>query len=67
MKIYVDKNSSDYIEISEDRLGSVDLSIRTKTNSRKSIIVTAKVSSDSLDKLISGLVILKSRLSDEQE
>lgn len=67
MKVYIDKESSDYIETREDGKGSVDISIRAKTDNLSSVIITAKMNSDVLDKLIANLILLKSKvIIDEQ-
>lgn len=65
MKVYID--GSDYIEAKNDGRGSVDLSIRTSSNEKKSIIITAKLDSEVLDKLISNLIILKSKVISEEK
>ncbi len=66
MKVYVDKDSSDYIETKEDGRGSVDISIRAKTDQSSTVIITAKMNSDVLDKVIANLILLKSKvISDE--
>lgn len=61
MKIYVDENRSDYIEVKEDGRGSVDISIRAKVDT-SNVIITAKMNSESLDKVIAQLILLKSRV-----
>ena len=66
MKIYVDKDASDYIETKSDGRGSVDLSIRAKADNSSSVIITAKLNSDVLDKVIANLILLKSRTLNEK-
>ena len=66
MKVYLDQETSEYIETKNDGMGSVDLSIRTSTGRDNSIIITAKLDDDILDKLISNLILLKSRLPHEK-
>jgi len=67
MKMYLDKESSDYIEVKNDSKKSVDLSIKTNTEDKKSIILTAKLDGDVLDKLIANLILLKSRIPHVKE
>jgi hypothetical protein len=62
MKVYVDKETSDYIETKDDGKGSVDISIRAKTDSLSSVIITAKMNSEVLDKVIANLILLKSKV-----
>ena len=66
MKVFIDRENSDYVEIKNDGAGSVDLSIRTKKDSNSSIIITAKLNDEVLDKLITNLIILKSRAINEK-
>lgn len=66
MKIIVDKEAGDYLEIKSDGMGNVDFSVRTKTEVSKSIIITAKLNPEILDKLITNLIILKSKVVHEQ-
>ena len=65
--MYLDKESSDYIEVKNDSKKSVDLSIKTNTEDKKSIILTAKLDGDVLDKLIANLILLKSRIPHVKE
>jgi hypothetical protein len=67
MKVFLDKDSSDYIEVKNDNRGSVDLSIRTSSDLSSSIIITAKLNQDVLDKFIANLILLKSRALVEEE
>jgi len=67
MKIIVDRNSFDYIEVKGDGRGSVDLSIRAKSDKSSSVVITAKMSPDILDKVIANLILLKSRSLNEKE
>jgi hypothetical protein len=64
MKIYVGKNSSEYVEAKTDGRGSVDLSIRTSVE-KKIMLITAKMDVDSLDKLIAHLIVLKTKIMAE--
>ena len=65
MKIFID--GSDYIEAKTDGLGSVDLSIRASSDDKSSLIITAKLNSELLDKFITDLIILKSKIPSEQK
>lgn len=64
MKVFIDKDNHEYLEVKPDGAGNVDLSIRTSENS-KGVIITAKLKREILDKLISNLILLKSKLSNE--
>lgn len=64
MKIYVDSDSGDYVEAKSDGLDAVKLSIRAKTSQNSSTIITASLGSEELDKLISNLILLKSKIKD---
>jgi len=66
MKVYVDKDTSDYIQAKGDGRGSVDLSIRAKADGSSSVVITAKLSPDVLDKIITNLILLKSRALNEK-
>ncbi len=62
MKIILDNDSRDYVEIKEDNHGNVNLSIRTKKDPKTNIVISAKLTPDLLDKLITGLVTLRTKL-----
>lgn len=64
MKVFIDKDNHEYLEVKPDGFGNVDLSIRTSENS-KGVIITAKLKREILDKLISNLILLKSKLPNE--
>lgn len=64
MKIFIDQNS--YIETSKNKQFA-KLSIKTKKNNDTSIIVTADLDEDKLDKLISELVSLRTKIQVEHE
>lgn len=64
MKIYIDKDNYDYLEIKSDGSGNIDLSIRT-TQSEKNMIITAKLNQHAIDKLIANLVLLKAKSTNE--
>jgi hypothetical protein len=66
MKVYIDKDNHDYIEIKKDNDGNVDLSIRTKKDKKTGLVITAKLDLDSLDKIIANLILLKSRIVNEK-
>lgn len=66
MKIFLDKDSNDYIEIKTDGFGNVDLSIRGKKELNTSMIITAKLNNDVLEKFITNLIILKSKVVNEK-
>jgi len=67
MKVFIDKENSDYVEIKEDEKGNVNFSIRTKKNDNTNIIITAKLNEDILDKIIANLILLKSRNANEKK
>jgi hypothetical protein len=60
MKIFLDVENQEYLEVKSDDEGNVDLSLRTNDSSR-GIIITAKLKQDILDKLIANLILLKTR------
>jgi len=66
MKVLIDKDSSDYIEIREDGKGNVDFSIRTTKEDGSSLIITAKLDNDIVDKVVANLILLKSRNPNEK-
>lgn len=66
MKVFVGSNT-DYVEAKSDGKGSIDLSIRTTSSDRKVVLMTAKLNEDSLSKLIANLILLKSKIANEQE
>lgn len=66
MKVYVDKNSSDYIEVKRDGRGSVILSIRAKTTDTTNVLISAKMDPDTLDRVIANLILIKSRIIHEK-
>jgi hypothetical protein len=61
MKVFVGESNGEYVEVKPDGRGSVDLSIRTSVE-KKTLVVTAKLDSDSLDKVIANLILLKSKV-----
>lgn len=65
MKVFVGKNNTDYIEAKQDGKGGVDLSIRTSAD-KKAFVITAKLNDDSLAKLIANLILLKSKIANEE-
>ena len=58
MKIFIDQNS--YLDVGNND-GYIKLSIKTKKNDNTSIIVTADLDEDKLDRLISELVALRAK------
>jgi hypothetical protein len=67
MKIMLDRKESDYLEIKQDNGGKLDLSIRTTNAERKSLIITAKLDFDAVDKIIANLILLKTKMTNEQK
>jgi len=63
MKIVVDNETRDYIEVKENFKKGIDLSIRARNLDKSSIIITANLNQEQLDKLITQLVILKSKIA----
>lgn len=59
MKIFIDQNS--YIEVNINEL-DVKLSIKTKKDDNTSIIISTILDEEKLDKLISELVALRSKI-----
>lgn len=66
MRVFIDKDNGDYVEAKTDGAGNVNLSIRTKKDTNASIIITAKLNDQVLEKLITNLVILKSKVVNEK-
>jgi hypothetical protein len=65
LRVTLENGNTEYVETRPDGKGNLDLSIRTVASDRKVIMITAKLSSDNLDKLISNLISLKSRMINE--
>lgn len=65
MKVFVG-STSDFIELKPDGRGNIDISIRTSSD-KKITMITAKLNEDSLGKLIANLILLKSKISNEQK
>lgn len=59
MKIFIDQNS--YLEVSVNN-EDVKLSIKTKKDDNTSIIISANLNEDRLDKLISELILLRTKI-----
>jgi hypothetical protein len=66
MKVMVGKTNAEYIEAKLDGSGKLDLSIRTHTSDKKAVLITAKLDTDQLDKLIANLILLKSKALNEE-
>ena len=66
MKVYVGKSNSEYVEAKQDGKGCIDLSIRTTPSDKKTVVITAKLNEDSLSKLIANLILLKSKIANEE-
>lgn len=66
MKVMLEKGTSEYVEAKLDGSGKLDLSIRTLASDRKAVLITAKLDDDQLGKLIANLILLKSRLANEE-
>jgi hypothetical protein len=66
MKVFVG-STSDFIELKPDGKGNLDISIRTSSSDKKITMITAKLNEDSLGKLIANLILLKSKISNEQK
>lgn len=60
MKIMLDEDGN-YLEVKENKKGTVDLSIRTTNGEKSSIIITANLTYDKLDSLLTHLITLKGR------
>lgn len=65
LRVSLENGNSEYVETRIDGKGGLDLSIRTVASDKKVIMITAKLSQDNLDKLISNLISLKSRMVSE--
>lgn len=59
MKISLDEQN--YIELNEEK-EEVSLSIKTKKDKTTTVLITAKLNSDHLDKLIANLVAMRARM-----
>lgn len=65
MKVFLNQDKNDYLEVKGDGEGCVDLSIRTLNNQKTSFIITAKLNTEVLDKIIANLILLKSQAINE--
>ncbi len=59
-------NSNDYVELKKQKDGIVDLSIRTSTEAKSTIIITAKLNQENLDKMLAHLMLLKAEVKNEK-
>ncbi len=66
MRVFVGKGNSEYVEAKQDGKGNVDLSIRTTPSDKKTVVITAKLNQDSLGTLIANLILLKSKIANEE-
>jgi predicted metal-binding transcription factor (methanogenesis marker protein 9) len=61
MKIFIDREN--YIEVKKDKAeGQIRLSIKAKKDNQSSVLVTALMSAEQAEKLISELVTIRAKL-----